>query len=72
MHNYPFPSDAWVYYISLKIIQWMSFSAFFFNAGMLKESQQWEIYVEGSARCAHAEGPQVPPTTSGLVDLSSI
>ena len=33
---------------------------------MLKESQQWKIYVTGSAGCTHAEGPQVSPTTSGL------
>lgn len=35
-------------------------------AGMLKKSQQWEIFIEGSARCTHAEGPQVSPATSGL------
>lgn len=64
MHSCPFPNDALVYYISLKITQ-----TDVFFAGMLKESQQWEIYVEGSARCTHAEGPQVSPTASGLATL---
>ena len=33
--------------------------------GVLKESQQWQVYTEGPARRPHAEGPQVPPTSSG-------
>lgn len=36
-----------------------------FFAGVLKESQQWEVYAEGPAGCPHAESPQVPPASSG-------
>lgn len=33
--------------------------------GVLKESEQWEVYTEGPASCPHAEGPQVSSTSSG-------
>lgn len=36
-----------------------------FVAGVLKESQQWEVYTEGPAGCPDAESPQVPSTSSG-------
>lgn len=36
-----------------------------FVAGMLKESQQWQVYTEGPAGGPDAESPQVPPTSSG-------
>ena len=36
-----------------------------FVAGVLKESQQWEVHSEGPAGCPDAESPQVPSTSSG-------
>lgn len=60
-----FPIDA-LYFPDNNLNFWV-FILFF--AGMLKESQQWEVYVEGSARCAHAEGPQVSPASSGVGTL---
>lgn len=36
-----------------------------FVPGVLKESQQWEVYTEGPASCTDAEGPQVPSAPSG-------
>lgn len=34
-------------------------------AGVLKESEQREVYTEGPAGCPDAESPQVPSTSSG-------
>lgn len=33
--------------------------------GVLKESQQREVFAEGPACCPDAEGPQVPSTSAG-------
>ena len=38
---------------------------FVFVAGVLKEGQQWEVYIERSAGGPDAESPQVPSTASG-------
>lgn len=36
-----------------------------FVSGVLKESQQREVFAEGPARCPDAEGPQVPSASAG-------
>ncbi len=50
----------------------MLFSCIVFVSGVLKESQQWEVYAEGPAGCPDAENPQVPSTASGRGSLNPL